>query len=230
METLLDSFMRMQVFKMLSANGAEVPEHLRTESEQANLFLEQYNALVDRMCERVAKDLTPTMQKICAALLISPVLISLEPQDELVPKVMPAACPACNKEWKQSPAKGAEFLVLHHEDICRLQKPSITYPTEPIGFWVCTAHAARIHTLHKCIHFTGHIQRDFARILPEPIRHAPTTSWESLTGDYGAKKAIAKWPTSIKDNKYPLVTAFASHRRTLKHLLSFMEPGGDKSE
>jgi hypothetical protein len=220
----LDCFMRLEVFKLLTGGRVPIPEQLAESAVRAKAFEKEYNELVvDRICQYIQPYLTPPMQKICAALLLTPTLLCLSPgqHTELVPKTLPAVCPGCTKEWKQTPTKGAEFFILNHEDTIR-RNQDVTYPTTPVGFWACTAHAARIRTLHKMFHFVRHIQRDFSRLLPEPIRSSPTTSWESLTGPYN-KKPIAKWPTSIKDNQFPLVVAFATHRKTFRLLFTHVE-------
>lgn len=68
-----------------------------------------------------------------------------------------------------------------------------------------------------------HIKRDLSHLLPEHIRLSPQTTWESLVGPVYAKKPFSKWPTTIKDNAFPIVTCFATHKKTLKGLEGYAE-------
>lgn len=216
----------MQVYELLGGSLAHVPEHLRVSKEHSDVFVQRYNEVIaDPILGHMIPYLTPTFHKVSAALLVSPTMVCLTEHEELIPKTLPAACVGCNKEWKQAiPTKGAEFFILNHTDVLKSDELGpVSYPNEPIGFWACTGHAARIRTLHKAIHFMTHIKRDLSHLLPEHIRLSPQTTWESLVGPVYAKKPFSKWPTTIKDNAFPIVTCFATHKKTLKGLEGYAE-------
>jgi hypothetical protein len=223
--------MRMQVYELLGGNLKNVPDALKDAKQLADAFEQRYNdGIADPVLYKMIPHLTPTFHKCAAAILVSPTLVCLSganPESlELIPKTLPASCVGCGKEWKQSiPTKGAEFFILSaHDTIRSADLGPVSYPTEPIGFWACTGHAAIVTTLHKCIHFMTHFKRDLGRLLPDHIRTSPQTSWESLTGPVYSKKPLSKWPTTpLKDNAFPLVSCFATHKKTLKALEGYIE-------